>query len=60
MFTGFTPVPDPVCMESLGMETGKIPDSDITASSAWSSSYAPHFARFANHIRNVVNKIMRS
>ncbi|KAJ7370383.1 hypothetical protein OS493_032559 [Desmophyllum pertusum] len=45
---GFTPVPGPVCMESLGMETGKIPDSDITASSFWGSTFnfAPQMSRF--------------
>lgn len=35
-----------MCMDSLGMETNKIPDSDITASS-WHSTYKPAFARFA-------------
>ena len=33
-------------MEGLGMETRKIPDSDITASSYWSSSLKPEFSRF--------------
>lgn len=42
---GFTPVPGPVCLDSLGMETGKIPDSDITASSFRFELSAPHFAR---------------
>ncbi|KAL9982723.1 hypothetical protein ACROYT_G004806 [Oculina patagonica] len=42
---GFTPVPGPVCMESLGMETGKIPDSDITASSHYNIYSLPKFSR---------------
>ena len=43
---GFTPAVGPMCMDSLGMETNKIPDSDITASS-WDSTFKPAFARFA-------------
>lgn len=46
LFAGFTPVPGPACLDSLGMESGKIPDSDITASSFRSELSAPHFARY--------------
>ena len=47
-------------MDSLGMETGKIPDSNISASSAWSSSYAPHFGRFGSCMcNNATNKSAR-
>ncbi|XP_078357236.1 uncharacterized protein LOC144642118 [Oculina patagonica] len=46
---GFTPVPGPVCMESLGMETGKIPDSDITASSFYNIYSLPKFSRLFLH-----------
>ena len=35
-------------MESLGMETRKIPDSDITASTYWSSGVRPDFSRFGS------------
>ena len=45
---GFTVVPGPVCTESLGMETRKIPDSAITASTFWGSGIEPHFSRFGS------------
>ena len=35
-------------MESFGMETRKIPDSDITASSYWGSTVKPQFSRFGS------------
>ena len=35
-------------MESLGMETRKIPDFDITASTYWGSGTEPHFSRFGS------------
>ncbi|XP_022799083.1 lactadherin-like [Stylophora pistillata] len=47
---GFTPLSGPVCMESLGMETRKIPDSDITASSVYDYRCAPHYARLHRHV----------
>ncbi|KAI8510962.1 hypothetical protein Bbelb_118780 [Branchiostoma belcheri] len=34
-----------VCQDPLGMESGAIPDSSITASSTWSSAHEPYRAR---------------
>ena len=46
-WTGFMFVPGPMCTESLGMETRKIPDSDITASSFDTTfPHMPQFSRF--------------
>lgn len=36
---GFTKPSPPVCLEALGMQNQKIPDSAISASSEWNSAY---------------------
>ena len=42
---GFIPPPTPSCVSPLGMESYKVPNQRITASSSWHHNYGPSNAR---------------
>jgi hypothetical protein len=53
----FPPPPDVCAGTALGMESGRIPDSDISASSSYARSVGPEHARYLSTTRQKVLNI---